>query len=419
MTRSWTRAFRAAALAAGVILPTGALAQVAPPGPISSGGNLAPLPGAGGRLFKLDVYGKVEYDSNVAGGEEAVAALRGLRKDDILYQPGVLINLNLPVGRQAVFLSGNVSYDFHQYNDTLNASRINLTGGGVAKVGPCSAALTAGYARNQTDQAILPLQVTENIQTVGSVGAQLRCGTGRLGEFVSVQDVSARNSADVGLIDSNEVSASAGLTYQNHALGQISLFGSYSSSDYGSSNDPTLPPTPGYRSYGGGISYARPIGRRLKGSLEFSYQSTRSRGVVGTPETTFTGFGTQGSLEYRVTPRLTATVLFSRDIEPTIQQGSNFTVVERAQLDTRYRVSSRISAGLGASWQDINYRQGALALPTFVDRDRIVGIYGNLGVRVGRQASLALDLRREVRNTNITIFNYTDYRVGVTATQSF
>jgi hypothetical protein len=417
MTRSWTRALRAAALATGVVLPASALAQVTPPGPIGANGTVTPIQGVGGRLFKLDVYGRVTYDSNVAGGEEAIAALKGLHKDDVVYAPSATINLSLPVGREGLFLTGNVGYDFHQYNSTLNASRINLIGGGSAKVGPCTGGLTAGYARSQTDQTLLPLAVTKNIQTVDSAGLQVQCASAAgLGEFVSVQYVSARNDGGVGLVDSDAVSSSGGLTYQNHALGQISVFGSYTTTDYGSGGDPNLPQTPGFRSYSAGISYARPIGRRLKGSLEVSYQSARSRDGSGTE---FNGIGTQGSLEYRVTPRLTTTLLVSRSVQPTIQQGSNFTVVEQAQLDAHYRLSSRLSASLGASWSNIDYRQGAVALPTFVSRDRVEGIYGGVGFRVGRQGNLALDVRRETRNTNLTIFNYTDYRVGVTASQSF
>ena len=36
-----------------------------------------------------------------------------------------------------------------------------------------------------------------------------------------------------------------------------------------------------------------------------------------------------------------------------------------------------------------------------------------------RSGNLVLDGRWEHRNTNLTIFDYTDYRVGITASQSF
>jgi hypothetical protein len=54
-----------------------------------------------------------------------------------------------------------------------------------------------------------------------------------------------------------------------------------------------------------------------------------------------------------------------------------------------------------------------------VTSDRIQAIYGNASIRLGRRASIAFDVRRDTRNTNLTLFDYTDYRVGVTATQSF
>ena len=418
MTRCWPRSIGGIALAACagacVILPSAALAQVTPAGPITPTGTLTPLLGAGGRLFALDVIGRVDYDSNVARGRAVLAGVKGLHKDDILYQPSASVNLDWPVGRQALFLSGHVGYDFHQYNETLNAGRINLAGGGLARLGPCSGTGTLGYALSQSDQAFLPLQVTKDIQTVESAGVQLRCGSGHLGGFLGAQDISATNSAS-SLVDSSTVSVNGGLFYQNTALGQVSLFSSYSSTDYDSNNDPTLPSVPGFRSYSTGVSIARPIGARLKGSAAVSYQTAKSRDGTGT---SFSGLGAQGSLEYRVTPRLRALLLFSRQVEPTIQPGSNFTVVQFVQLDGTYRVSSRISAGLGASWNNVDYR-GGVQLPTFVNNDRIRAIYGNASMRLGRRASLALDVRREVRNTNLTLFDYTDYRVGVTATRSF
>ena len=42
-----------------------------------------------------------------------------------------------------------------------------------------------------------------------------------------------------------------------------------------------------------------------------------------------------------------------------------------------------------------------------------------MGRRIGRNGNLMLDGRWEHRNTNLTIFDYTDYRVGITASQSF
>jgi hypothetical protein len=418
MNRCWTRTVRGVALAtsacAAMALPATSRAQVTAPGPITPTGTVAPLQGAGGRLFTLDVNGRVTYDSNIAGGQNLLADVKGLHKDDILYQPSVSISLDLPMARQALFINGYVGYDFHQYNENLNGGRVNLTGGGLARVGPCSGTGTLGYAISQSDQAFLPLDVVKNLQTVASAGLQVRCTSGRIGEFVGVQDISASNSAH-GLVDSNTASVNGGFYYQNRALGDLSVYGAYSSTDYDSNNDPALPPTPGFRTYSVGVSLARPIGARLKGSAGISYETAKSRDGTGS---SFSGLGAQGSLEYRVSPRLQATLLFSRDIQPTIQQGSNFTIVQLVEVDGSYRISSRISAGLGASWNNVDYR-GSLLLPTSVTSDRIQAIYGNASIRLGRRASIAFDVRRDTRNTNLTLFDYTDYRVGVTATQSF
>jgi hypothetical protein len=420
MKPCWMRTLQTVAVAGGAGLvamwSSAAMAQVSAPGPMTPTGGLPTLPGAGARLFELDVNGRVEYDSNVARGQTVVANAKSLHKDDVLYQPSATVNLNLPVGRQALFLTGNVGYDFHQYNSDLNSERINLTGGGSGRLGPCTGAVTLGFARNQSDQVNLPIQVSKNIQTVDSAGLQLRCGERALSEFVSVSGLRAENSANVGLVSSTTVSTSAGVSYQNHAVGQISIFGSYSTSDYGSNNDPTLPPLDGFRSYSAGVSIARPIGHRLNGSAELSYQTAKGGGANTTE---FTGFGGQGSLEYRVNSRISAELLFSRNVEPALQQSSSFTIVDLVQFDVRYKMTSRLSTGIGTIWHKVDYRGSQLVPNLFVTNDRSEAVYANASLNVGRHGALAVDVRRETRNTNLTIFNYTDYRVGVTATQSF
>lgn len=434
MTRSLSRRCRSAALLAGVGVAiawaTPGLAQVTPPGPMRPEGTSIG-PSAGLQLFTLDVTGKIEYDNNVARGQTEVAGFKALHKDDVIYEPSVSVDLNKQLGRQEVFLTGLVGYDFYQYNDQLNRDRINLLGGVRARLARCAGTLTAGFSQQQTDQEYLPLQVTQNVQTTESAGVQLQCGRGRLGEFVSVQYVNTNNDAGdagigrQGLVNSQTVSASTGLTYQNKLLGVASGFLSYSSSDYGDNNDPLLPTASGFHSYGAGISLERPIGARLKGSAQISYQKSETEGVsVAGSSSTFSSFSAQGSLNYRVNSRLNLDLLFVREVQPTIQQGSNFSVVSNASLNGHYQLSSRLSASAGFSWHNIDYE--GLTIPVgsplradVVTSDSGESFYGALTMKVGRKGSLTLDAREETRNTNLTIFNYTDFRVGVTATQSF
>ena len=424
MTPSWSRRLRYATIAVGfgacAAWATPGLAQISQPGPMNPNGtSLGPPGGTGAQLFKLDVLGKIQYDSNVARGNVVVDTARALHKDDVLYEPTVQVNLNKQINREDLFLTGSVGYDWHQYNKQLDSNRINLLGGGIARLGSCSGTLTLGYAEAQTDLSTLPLTVTKNVSTTESVGGQLRCTAGKIGAFVTTNASSNNNnsSAAAGLINSNSVSVNSGVTYQNKLVGIVSAFGGYSSSSYDNTSGAAVLAATGFRTYSGGLSIERPIGARLKGSAQVSYEKSESRG--GAAPIKVTGLGAQGSLDYRVNSRINASLQFAREVQPTIQLGSTFTIVDDLQLNVRYKLSSRLSVGGGGELHQIDYRGVTTALPNLITSDKTDALFANIGLKIGRSGNLVLDGRWEHRNTNLTIFDYTDYRVGITASQSF
>ena len=405
---------------------TSAAAQSVPPGALTG------LPPADSKLFELDVTGRVVYDSNITGGRAVVADAKDLHQDDIIYTPTARANFYLPVGRQSVFLDASVGYDDHQYNSMLNHANITLNGGVVASLGRSGGDIADVYSEVQSNEADLPLQVTRNIQTIQSIGIQVNCSTGvGLGEFLTVRHTAIDNSAQTSVIDSKAWSASAGLSYQRPVLGAISVFAAYSSIDY-SNSGPTSLPTPGYQTYSLGLTYARRIGARLKGSMELSLQDIRP----GDPPTaifppgalpiatrsSLVSVSAQGQLDYAVNSRLKASLTLQRNVQPSIQEGADYTVVELAQLEGTYTLSSRLSASLGASWRNLDYRGVAPATVTALDlvtQDEITGVFGSVSYHLGRKGTLTLDVRHNIRNTNITIFDYTETRVGITATEAF
>ncbi len=438
MTRCGARTRPAVALIGGIaawaVLAAPAAAQYAgagmlPPGGVPQGALTGIAPPSG-KLLQVDLIGRILYDSNFAGGQTFVATTKNLHKDDISYAPSAKVSSYLPIGRETVFVDGSFGYDYHQYNSSLNHARINATAGVAGQFGHCALSITDSFAESQSNQADLPLQVTKNIQTSQSIGGQGSCSTGSgLGAFLSARNSTTNNSTRIGLVDAKGFQLSGGLSYQNTYAGAISLFTSYSTTEYKDS-DPTAPPTPGYKSYSVGMSYARPIGTRLKGSVEVSYQSVHpdslNTTVVGAPPTTprktFSSFSSQGSLDYRVTPRLSTNLTFVRAVQPTLQKGSSLAILESVQGNARYALSSRLSATFGASWRRINYRSdGTIVtpLPNVISNDELTAYFTGLSYKVGRRGSLALDARWQTRNTNLTIFDYSDYRVGVTATESF
>ena len=104
---------------------------------------------------------------------------------------------------------------------------------------------------------------------------------------------------------------------------------------------------------------------------------------------------------------------------PTLQDGSNFAIDQNIALEGHYQLTPRLKASLGGRWGQRSFKGQLGPTPNFVTDDRQEAYYGSIQMTVGRHASLALDVRRDTRNTNLTLFNYNAYRVGVTATQTF
>ena len=379
----------------------------------------AQVPGltSGGRSATLQVRARATYDTNVARGNSVVAAARNVRKDDILYAPSAKVDVVWPVGRQSVFLQGTAGYEFYQYNKKLQREQIALTGGATGSAGPCQGTLTGGYSRRQSDLADLTLLVTKNTQEATTVGVQTSCLIGGgVGGNLSVQRVHLTNSATVGVVNSDVTSVQTGLSYQNRALGAVSLIAGYSEANYGGQPGILLATNLGFTTRSLGVSYSRPIGTRLQGQAAFSYSTVESSGAAGQSHVGLTG---SAALSYRASSRLNATLSYQRSIAPSILQGSSYNLQQSLALDARYTVSSRVTAGAGASWSKRNYRGVAPAASSLIVDDDLKAVFASLQLSVGRNASLGLDARREVRNTNLTIFDYTAYRVGITATQSF
>jgi len=402
-----------AVCAVAALWGTQAAAQSQQPG----GGRLGALSGTGSRLFDLELSGRAAYDSNVARGEDIVADIRHLHKDDYIYTPSVILDINLPVGRQAVFLVGTVGYDFYQYNKTLESSHVNLEAGAAGRVGPCSGTLTGDYSVRQSDLAVLPLVVTKNLETQDAIGAQVTCATrSGLGVFVSGQHSQIHNSANTGVVDSHTDSVSGGLSYSTRLLGTAQLFVAHSRIGYDSSAVLGILAPNSTDTSSVGVRLSRPIGKRLDGSADISYLNTH---IDGPGTSNFSGFAGRGSLNYRVNPRLGLTLIYVRSVSPTIQSGFDYSIVSGFELDGRYRLSPRLSASAGATWNQTSYRGQRLFLPNLVTHDEDRGIFGALTLSVGKKASLSIDARQDVRNTNRPEFNYTAYRAGITAIKKF
>lgn len=375
------------------------------------------MPGLDERRLKFTATGSAVYDSNIARGSQDTADKRNIRPEDVTYSPRVTVDVSLPIGRQALFLAGDVGYDYHQYNTQLDRERISLTGGGQGSAGPCVAALTGGVTRSQSDLADLSLLVTKNTQTSYTVQTVASCQLfAGFGATAGAQYGENRNSADISVVDSIQRSVNGGVTYSSRLVGTVSLTGSYSTTDYKDRGapDPFVPD--GFKSYGMNLGIVRPIGTRLTGMATVGFTRLESNASGGNR---YTGLSGSGSLTYRVNPRLTAQLSYNRAAQASLLAGADYQLAESISLTGTYRLGPRIVTTLGGRLNNISQR-GDLNLPSgALISSRTRSIFGSVGMPVGRKSRVSLTGSYEVRNANPSLFDYDAYRIGVTASTTF
>ncbi|THD65107.1 outer membrane beta-barrel protein [Phenylobacterium sp.] len=380
------------------------------------------------RRFDVLLLGTAVYDSNVAQGGKLVQNARGVTPADEIYTPSASINALLPVGPGAVFVDGQIGYDFHQSNTKLQSERINMSAGGETNVGPCGGSLSGSFLRGQSDLSDLSLAVTHNIQQTisGNLGARCTPLTG-VGVYIGVSYAQTTNDSDGALVaDSHMEGVNGGVSYTNELLGLVSVNGSYNRTYY----DDVLPgeaPQPSYGQVGASISISRQIGLRLNGeaTLGITHVLPGDAPVApGAPvvasEPAFTGLTGSGSLVYRVNDRLSATLIYSRAVNPSLQLGADYQLVQTVAMTVGYTFSQRLFGSLGGTIDNRSFEGIQTTLMTTgVKSDNGYGVNAALRYTIGDKTSLSLTVDYQVRNADPAIFDYSSYRIGLTASRSF
>ncbi|MFN3514885.1 MAG: outer membrane beta-barrel protein [Phenylobacterium sp.] len=366
------------------------------------------------RQFDLELEARGVYDTNVARSNAAVAALRGVEREDWIFSPSVRANIVQPFGRQAVFLNGAVGYEFYNKNDQLNRERIGLQGGLQTGFGPCRGSLVGGYDRKQSDLRDLTLLTVENMETITSAGVDAVCGRqAGLGVMASATQKWADNSASSRVTaDYTDFMAVAGVVYQRPTFGELNLFGSYGKIKY----DNRLVPAgagfvrDGYERHGAGVRYTRRLGARLQGSVSASYISVEPESPAVDD---FQGANYSADITFRSSDRLQMALAFAREVTPSNRIETAYSVEDSYRLEGTYAMGSRIKLGLGASYSKADY-EGAALTPTFsVTEEEIRRVFGSVGVDIGRRFAVKLDATQEERDANVPGFDYTANRVGL------
>lgn len=415
---------------------------------VAAGAVLAANPALADGL-SLDATGSVVYDSN----ELRSLNNSGRKSDDVRYSPAGSAEYARMFGFGTVVVNGLVGHDFFQNNPYLDRNRFGAGGSLNTRQGSrCSAGINGNYINRQNGigsdnlrtvipsstlpSATVPVETTpvttgddlpddvgrliDNRQIFITYGAHINCGLP--GGRASFGGSASRSTLDNG----SSLRSFANSNSTNYSLfagigvlrpGQLQINGGYSTIDYpnrlilpGSTVSPVGFNT-GVKTYRVGLTYSRPIGTRLSGSIGVAY----IRSVPDGGQNPYNAPAYNVSLNYHPAGRLSFSALGSRSVLSSSSAGALFRVVDTVQLTTNYDVSNTISARANVGLTANSYQQ-PFAIPgeplRRSDSSKIAGIGMTYSPRslydVGVQVS------ETFRTSNPSIYNYNSTRVSFT-----
>jgi hypothetical protein len=384
------------------------------------------------RSVIVKATGSVDYDSNIAKVSATEGALQGLTLADTTYTPSLVIDATVPVGRQVVFLTGSASYLFHQNNKQLDHDQYNFTGGMGNVLGPCGTTESASFFSGRTQLADTQLVTSvEDVLTTVGVTAGLSCSRpSGLGFVANAHYQDASNSAtQLTNSDFNVTNASAGLSYGRPSLGTLTIQGTYSKAEYPHRTGGFQ--SAGYETTGATIEYSRQLGGKIQLAATVGYNSVNpgsEAAAATTPATPgapvssghFRGVIYSFVGSYRASSRLSANLDVNRQVTPTLIAGRSFEVQTSYDAGLSYKIGSRITARLGAQEADLNAQGGVAVDPALSLTDSKLRILlANVTYRQNRRLTLNFSAQHEQRTSDNARFDYTGYRVGVSAGVTF
>lgn len=377
----------------------------------------SPVAAQEARRLDIGISARAEHHSNVTRASASQAALRGLSRADTIFTPTVSVDALLPVGRQKVFLSGNVGYSFYEKNTRLNREYVNLDGGVKTGLGPCGVTVGGGYSRGvvRVDDPIL-IDNVENIQESKRVSLDTACsrGTG-LGLTASVSKEWTDNDLPYLAISNSELSsAMVGVTYSRPTLGTVTLFTNRQKTEY-----PNRPNESGYDLTAVGVTYERKLGARIEGSVTVAYNNVDLRAPVvsggGDVETT----AYSAKLSYRASTRLRFGGEFSKSVTPASGFGRTYDLTTSYRLSGAYDLGSRIAITFGGGRVERD-SEGLVIIPAIqLTNSTTDSIYGSLRYKMSERIALELSAGRDERTTNAPQFDYIDERIAVAVSSKF
>jgi hypothetical protein len=412
--------------ASAALAATVALTPFSAPAQVSAAPPVAP----GERAQEVDLIADLIYSSNVAGGGATVAAERGIKPSDVIFEPRVHLDIARPIGRETVYVVGDVGYDFYARNRILNRENIDIMPGVLGQIGRCQVGVSGEYSRAQRDLAELAVAPPglsvrpdeKNTLQIEEIGGEAACvkSTG-IGPSVTVSETATQNSAPLErFTDAQTLSTSGGVTYQRPVLGSVRLFGGFSQTDYPDRG--ALAGVPGVgvfsklQTVSAGATYTRAVGSRLQGSVSLSYTDLA---VEGSNLAGFKGLTYSAALTYLVSSRLTTTVQIVRATTPSNRLNSAYAIDQTYSGQATYRLGSRLSLTAGGSYLQDNFNGVSSPIAFDLTEEKILTVFGTATFKLARRFSFDLNIQHLQRTANFAGFGYGDTRLGLTARATF
>jgi hypothetical protein len=360
------------------------------------------------------------YYSNVANSSPAIAALRGLKRGDEVYDPSINLNYSKPMGGITFFAAGQAGYDIHQENSILDRERIDLQAGADAQIDVCQATVVGSWARHQSDLVDLNVNTTKNTQQLLSAEADATCNqSGQIVPSLSVsQSWSTNSAAEYVSQDYHSLGVNGSAAYKYDSLTTVSLIGGYTQTSYPHRifGVGSTPESDGYSLYTGGVHIDRAIGSTIQLGVTVSQSSLNTDNSIGKG---FSGISYDANVGYNPTPRLSFDVEASRQTSPSTYLNAAYSVNERYSGTIGYRISSRLRASLGAFQTHSNFQGAALVPGTDITVQTYRSFYGSLAYSLSPTFSVSLNAGQDQRNANVVGYSYSGGHVGLAVTKAF
>lgn len=360
----------------------------------------------------------VVTDSNVARASDTVAALRGIEQRDTILTPSASIDWTQPVGRNSVFLRGNVGYQIYEKNTELNDDVVDLQGGVGTRIGPCQGTLLGSFSRRQRDVQDLGILDPRVQQDTRGIQLDETCGlSSSFGVQVGVGQTWGESNGAIDDIDYETKRVTAGLVFRRSALGEVSIFYSRSETDYTNALLPAA--ASGYTQDSIGLRYTRKVGARITGTVAVSQSNVEAKSAVPGVSSDFSGVSYTAELKYQPSSRLELNLRLNREVNPSVQAGRLYGIYEAIEANASYQIGSRLTYSLGVSRRD-NEAKGVLIAPVpTLTESRSDAWRTGLRFQQSERLSFVLDASHTKYDANDPVFDYSATRIGLTTSLNF